>query len=140
MLSLPFSQQIDQMKFMYLHKILQRENDHWTKKMLYHLRDLNLGWSKDIIDKLQKYDLEQDWEKIKSLSKTNWKTTVKTAVQNKNKQKLLDNCMEQTPHGNKIKTKTAYVYDKLKQSTKNLWTISWDIIIEQNWHKNHCSF
>ena len=42
---------------------------------------------------------------------------MKTAVQNKNKQKLTDNCIERTPHGNKIKTKTAYVHDKLKHNT-----------------------
>ena len=114
--TLYITQQIDQMKFMYLHTILQRENDHWTKKMIYHLRNLNLGWSKDIIKKLEEYNLEQNWEKIKTFTKQSWKSYVKTAVQNKNKQKLMDHCIEQTPHGDKVKTKTAYIYDKLKNS------------------------
>ena len=54
--TLYITQQIDQMKFMYLHTILRRESDHWTKKMIYHLRDLNLGWSKNIVKKLEEYN------------------------------------------------------------------------------------
>ena len=27
------------------HPILRRENEHWTKKMLYHLKRMDLGWS-----------------------------------------------------------------------------------------------
>ena len=77
--TLYITQQIDQMKFMYLHRILRREDDHWTKKMLYHLKTLNIGWAKIIQDKLQEYSLEQDWHKIKDLSKTSWKTMVQTA-------------------------------------------------------------
>ena len=102
---------------MYLFKILRRENDHWTKKMIYNLKSLDLGWSKNMTDKLQEYNLEQDWEKIKNLTKATWRSTVKTAVQNKNKQKLIDNCKEQGTNTDKIKTKTAYVYEKLMNNT-----------------------
>ena len=111
--TLYMTQQIDQIRFMYLHKILRREDEHWTKKMLYHLKSIDLGWSKNINSKLSEYELERDWEKIKSLSKGQWKSAVKIAVQMKNKQKLMDSCKEQTPQGIKIKTKTAYIYDKL---------------------------
>ena len=32
------TQAIDQKQFIYLHKILSREDGHWTKKMLLHLQ------------------------------------------------------------------------------------------------------
>ena len=85
--------------------------------MIYQLRNLNLGWAKNIVKKLEEYNLEQDWEIIRTLTKQSWRTSVKTAVQNKNKQKLMDHCIEKTPHGDKIKTKTAYIYEKLKNSS-----------------------
>ena len=81
------------------------------------MKDLNLGWSKSIVEKLEEYDLEQDWEKIRILTKQSWKSSVKTAVQNRNKQKLINHCIEQTPQGDKVKTKTAHIYDKLREST-----------------------
>ena len=90
------------------------------KKMIYNLKDMDLGWSKNIVNKLSEYELEQDWEKIKSLSKAQWKSVVKIAVQTKNKQKLIDSCKDQTPHGIKIKTKTAYIYDKLQDNSYTL--------------------
>ena len=118
--ALYITQEIDQMKFMYLHKILRREDHHWTKKMLHHLKSLNIGWTKVIQDKLHDYNLEQDWDKIRDLSKTNWKTLVKTAVLNKNKQKLLESCIEQTQDGVKVKTKTAHIHDKLQNDEYSL--------------------
>ena len=118
--TLYITQEIDQKKLMYLYKILRREDSHWTKKMLYHLKSLNIGWTKNIQDKLLDYSLEQDWDKIKNLSKPNWKALVQTAILNKNKQKLLESCEEQTQNGIKIKTKTAYIHNKLQNDTYSL--------------------
>ena len=110
--TLYITQQIDQMKFMYLHKLLKRTDDHWTKKMLVHLDEINVGWAKSIRQKLKDYDLEQDWSKIVTLSKTTWKNSVKDSVVKKNTQKLLENCTDQ----NKIKTKTKHIYEKVKST------------------------
>ena len=88
--------------------------------MLCHLKSLDIGWAKIIQDKLRDYNLEQDWDKIKNLSKTNWKNLVQTAVLNKNKQKLLESCEEQTQNGIKIKTKTAYIHNKLQNDAYSL--------------------
>ena len=98
---------------MYLHKVLQRSDDHWTKKMLYHLKTQNTGWAKNIQAKLAYYELEQDWEKIKEYNKSRWRHIVNTAVRAKNKQKLLEGCIQQGPNGEKIKTKTAYIYHNI---------------------------
>ena len=42
---------------------------------------------------------------------------MKTAIQNKNKQKLIDSCKEHSDDGDKIKTKTSYIYEKLMNNT-----------------------
>ena len=111
------TQQIDQKKFMYLYKILQRPNDHWTKRMLFHLKSQNTVWAKSIQAKLAAYELESDWEKIKDLNKPSCKRVVNTAVKEKNKQKLLESCVQQGPDGQKIKTKTAHIYHSVNNNT-----------------------
>ena len=58
------TQTIDKMRFMYLHKIMNRTSDHWTKRMLTHLQDLNLGWAKNIQAKLVEYELELNWDNM----------------------------------------------------------------------------
>ena len=113
------TQHIDQKKFMFLHKILQRPNDHWTKKMLCHLKTLNTGWAKTIQTKLAAYALEPDWEKIKGHSKSSWKHIVTTAVKEQNKQKLLESCVQLDTEGQKIKTKTAHIYHDINNGTFN---------------------
>ena len=52
------------MRFIFLHKVLARPSDHWTKQMLSHLQSLGIGWAKDIQEKLIEYELETDWEII----------------------------------------------------------------------------
>ena len=111
------TQHIDMMKFMYLHKILKRNNEHWTKKMLLHLDSINLGWTKRIKQKLKDYKLEEDWAKIKDLPKLAWKRCVKTAVNDMNKQKLISNCMEKQGDTEKVKTKTKYILDQINSDS-----------------------
>ena len=113
------TQQIDQKKFMFLYKILQRPESHWTKKMLFHLKINNIGWAKCIQEKLIDYELEQDWEKIKDHNKSRWKHIVNTAVREKNKKKLLDSCVQRGMNEEKVKTKTAYIYHDIHTGTFN---------------------
>ena len=87
--------------------------------MLLHLQTLNTGWAKTIQNKLNEYELVQDWDEIKSLSRSRWKTIVNVAIRAKNKQKLLDSCTNQTPDGMHIKTKTAYIYHDISNGTDN---------------------
>ena len=75
------------------------------------------GWAQTIQEKLTEYGLEQDWEAIKNLSRPTWKSIVNVAIRAKNKQKLLDSCIQQEHDGMKIKTKTAYVYHYINNST-----------------------
>ena len=94
-------------------RILNKESDHWTLKMLNHLKDEDLGWARSISEKLKEYCLEPNWDAIKSKTKEQWKREVKNAVNNKNKQKLIDNCTTETLSESRINTKTKHIYDKL---------------------------
>ena len=104
---------------MYLHKILKRNDEHWTKKMLSHLRSQKIGWAENICQKLSDYGLEEDWTKIKNLSKCNWKNSVNAAVFNMNKKKLTQSCKEKKDGTEKVKSKTKYVFDHINE---NLYT------------------
>ena len=97
----------------YLHKLLTRSNIHWTNKMLYHLKESNLGWAKSMMEKLHEYELEDDWDKIRSMSKNQWKTIVEEAVDEVNRKKQITNCTSVTPEGLKINKKTKSVHKQL---------------------------
>ena len=73
------TQVVDKMRFLFLHKIINRPNDHWTNQMLKHLQSLGIGWAKSIHEKLNEYELENDWEKISRKSKAEWKKEVQEA-------------------------------------------------------------
>ena len=115
--ALYLTQHIDMMKFMYLQKILKRNDDHWTKKMLLHLRSIDLGWTKCIKQKLKDYKLEEDWMKIKDLPKATWKRRVRAAVTDINKKKLIENCTEKRGDIEIMKTKTKYILDDINTNS-----------------------
>ena len=102
---------------MYFHKLLTRNEENWTRKMLHHLHDRNTGWAKSLIEKLTEYRLEPDWEKIKALTKNQWKEVVKNAINERNKQKLITNCTTTTPQETKVNTKSKYIYNILTTTT-----------------------
>ena len=87
--------------------------------MLIHFQTLNIGWAKGISQKVNEYNLEQDWDKVKTLTSSTWKRVVNVAVKTKNRQKLLNNCIQQEPDDNKMKMKTAYVYKNLNNGANS---------------------
>ena len=105
------------MKFMYLQKILKRNDEHWTQKMLLHLASLNTGWARNIQQKLKDYKLEEDWTKIEKCSKPIWKRSVKAAVAAMNKQKLIESCIERQGNTERVKTKSKYIMDQINQDS-----------------------
>ena len=111
------SQLIDKKRFIYLHKILTRSNEHWTKQMLFHLKTEKLGWAANIAEKLTEYSLEEDWEKIREKTKREWKYIVGKAVNKLNKNKMINECTEATEQGIKIKTKTFHIHTKLTDTS-----------------------
>ena len=55
---------------MYVHRMLTR-GDHQTNRMMKHLEKQQIGWSKNISEKLEHYGLETNWEVIKTNPRDN---------------------------------------------------------------------
>ena len=76
-------------ELIYLHKLLQKEDDHWTKVTLYDLRDRNIGWAKQIIGIINSWGLEEIWDSIRSKTPNAWKKDVQQAAEKMKKEKIL---------------------------------------------------
>ena len=95
---------IHRKQLIYLHRILNRETDHWTNKMLQTLAELNIGWYKEIKKTLNIYGLEDNLDTIKTIPAQIWRATVREATEKRNRQKIIDNCNKK--EGNMIVPKT----------------------------------
>ena len=104
---------VDKRQLIYLHKLLHRQSDHWTLRLLYELDKLNTGWTPHVKAKLKEYGLEEDFSLIKSKSRPQWKREVATAADAINKKRLYDECHETKTGMTKVKTKTAFVLEKI---------------------------
>ena len=107
---------IDKIQLLYLHKVLTRAEDHWTKHILNTLNVMNIGWAAEINRKLINYHLETEWPKIAEKPIGEWKNLVAGAVEEENKKVLLNMCYKD--RGVK-KTKTKYVIAKLEDQRYN---------------------
>ena len=104
---------IEKKQLIYLHRILNRKEDHWTKKTLNTLKELKTGWYNNMIKILNSYELNSDFDAIKNIPTAIWKHTVTTATETMNKKRLLDDCYKKE-NGEKIpKSKTKSIIDKL---------------------------
>ena len=93
-------------QLLYLHKVLQKEDDHWTKLTLKVLIDYDIGWAKQIRENLETWDLETNLETIRQKSTNDWKREVTDAAEKKNREQLLEECYNRSRTENKAKTKT----------------------------------
>ena len=103
---------IDQRQLIYLHKVLQRSEEHWTHHILKILNKMNIGWAAEINKKLTEYELITDWTKIATCSAGDWKNQVKQAVEKMNQKRLLSLCYRDR---NIEKTKTKYLITRLQE-------------------------
>ena len=83
---------IDKKQLQYLHRILQREENHWTNKALKTLQCRNIGWYKKIMTTLEAYNLENDFDEIRRIPTAIWRNKVATATEIKNKERILKEC------------------------------------------------
>ena len=104
------------MQLLYLHRILNKEETHWTKKILTELEQLNLGWYKGIKTTLSKYQLEENFETIKNIRAIEWKSQVIAATEKCNQKRLLEECYKKEDNKNVPKTKTAHIISKLESN------------------------
>ena len=117
MFGIPYtSSRIDQKRLVYLHKILNRDPSHWTRKSLVTLEALNIGWYKGIQQTLTKYSLPDNFPQIQRKPPIEWKNMVRNGIENHNKSRLLEECHKQS-HGERTKkTKTAHIVDKIQDT------------------------
>ena len=108
---------VDQKRLIYLHRILNRDPLHWTRKTLSTLEKHNIGWHKGIIHTLSDYNLPSDYEEIRRQQPNEWKNNVKTAIENKNKLRLMEDCQTKIDEQYVTKTKTSTILDKLHDPT-----------------------
>ena len=93
-------------QLIFLHKVLRKQDSHWTKTTLNTLQQYNIGWAKQIGDNLEEWNLETDWNAIKMKSPNAWKKQVYDAAERINKQKILSECYKKERGNSIIKTKT----------------------------------
>ena len=102
---------IDKMQLLYLHKVLQRADDHWTHHILDTLDQMKIGWAEEIRKKILVYGLDISWAEIAQKSRGEWKIMVTEATEKEHKQRLLDLCYKDRTTE---KTKTKYMITKLQ--------------------------
>ena len=107
-------QRIDQKQLIYLHKILSKNDDQWTKKTLRALEELDIGWARAIKSTLIDYSLPTEFSTIKSIHPTVWRNTIRREIDKKNLERLLSDCHKKVDGTLSAKTKTKSLVDKLK--------------------------
>ena len=77
-------------QLIFLHKVLQKQDNHWTKTTLNTLQEYNIGWAKQVSGNLEEWNLETNWNIIKTKSANAWKKQVYEAAEMINRQKVLE--------------------------------------------------
>ena len=117
-LGIPFTEsRIDRSQLLYLYKILSREQTHWTKRILEKLEYKNIGWYKNITDKLNKYGLETDFQSIKNTTQIEWKIKVTREIEKKNTERLKQELYKTDQGAPTLKTKTASIAKHLSEQS-----------------------
>ena len=100
---------VEQSQMIYLHKVLCREQSHWTNQILKNLKDKNAGWYKKIVEILNKYDLETNFQTIKDTTIGEWRRKVKKGIEKANKERLYHDLYKHDKGTSTLKTKTASI-------------------------------
>ena len=110
MLGVPYtSQRLDQKRLIYLHRILNRHEKHWTKLALNTLVANNVGWGKSIQTTLSDYDLPNDFTTIRCITRRQWRKLVKNKIEVKNTTRIINDCYKKENGKSIPKTKTAHI-------------------------------
>ena len=104
---------IETKRLIYLHKILNRYDSHWTKMILNILNTLKIGWARTINQTLRNLELPTDFQTIRSISRNQWKNTVKAKIEVNNTTTLTEQCYKKENGEKKEKTKTAHIINQI---------------------------
>ena len=104
---------IEKQRLIYLHRILNRPDSHWTKQALHILIEQNIGWGKSIKQTLLSLDLPTDISIIQNKRPNEWKNLVKARIEIKNKSRLIDDCHKMVEGERVKKTKTKHIVEQI---------------------------
>ena len=104
---------VDQKQLIYLHRILQREKTNWTRMTLEKLENLNIGWYKNIRSTLENYNLCTNFHTIKNMSSNEWKNDIKAKIENKNTERLKQDCQKTHQEAIVTKPKTKSIFEEI---------------------------
>ena len=101
-------------QLLYLHKVLQKGSESGIYSTLSEVNEQNIGWAKQIKGIIESWELEENWEVIKAKTYNTWKKEVEQKAEIKNKEKLLEECMNKKRGANSYKTKTKTIVPLLE--------------------------
>ena len=102
-------------QLLYLHKLLNRNSNDWTKKTLESLKEKNIGWYKHINNILVSYSLPSDLQTVKSIPYNLWRDQAKKATEKQHLEQLQQECTKTKDNITTTKTKTKTIYDHITQ-------------------------
>lgn len=114
--SLFASIRIEVKQLLFLHRILKKQDDHWTKTTLLSLKQHDCGWAKQICNLLEQWELPQEWADIEAKRTKDWKEDVYRAAERRNKLRLKEECEVKSRGTAKLKTKTHFVTELLEDT------------------------
>ena len=108
---------IERKRLIYLHRLINNKDTSWTKKTLFILDRLNLGWAKSIKEILNELSLPTDFSAIKSATPRQWRNCVDAKIEVINRNRLLNDCHKVENNIKTRKTKTAHIVDVIEERT-----------------------
>ena len=108
------SLRIEKRQLLYLWKVANRHSEHWTLKTLNQIIFKNIGWGKSINQTLTKHNLPTNLQTIKHLRKNEWSKKVDEAIENSNKERLLEDLYKTEDGVQKRKTKTTSIVNLIE--------------------------
>ena len=108
---------IEKKQLAYLHKLINKDANDWTRKTFEILEKKKIGWSQSIQKILQKYDLPLDLNEIKRIPTNEWKKMIGALTETKHKERLIAECIKTDNGYETIKTKTKTIHEEITKST-----------------------
>ena len=104
---------VDKKRFLYLHRILNRDLDNWTRITLQTLQEMDIGWGKSIKDALIEYGLPSNYTEIGRTHIRQWERIVTQRTEVMNQKRLYNDCHKKENNQQTEKTKTAHILSSI---------------------------
>ena len=92
---------------------MKKYDGHWPKRTIEILEQKNIGWSHKIKETLSEYDLPTEFSVIKTIPRLTWIRNVKAKIEQRNTERLKDECHKTVDGVSIPKTKTASIIGQI---------------------------